>query len=333
MTFATLAGAPRPAAFTWLRDRLTGVSGREALLDDARTAYGRNDWTVARSRAARCRRPAAARSRRPGAAGLVVPVGGRRGGVPERARAGRGGLRRGRRCVRRRRAWPWSRRASTCRCSTSRWRSPASSGRMELLEGEPESPEHAQAMWMLSFTADGGGRRRGSAGVAPGGACDRSSGGQPRPGGDGGAGAGAHRGHRGGPERGAAAPRRGRRAGHAARGRADPRRLRVLRGDLDLSGALRLGAGDGVDEHVDPLLRARVDRRLHGAVPLPPGRDRPPPRSAGPGRGAGAAGVRGAAGGQPLQRRVGLQRAGGHPGPSRRPGRRRGGARAGRGLR
>ena len=30
---------------------------------------------------------------------------------------------------------------------------------------------------------------------------------------------------------------------------------------------------------------------------------------------------------------LGLQRAGGHPGPSRRPGRRRGGARAGRGLR
>ena len=88
-------------------------------------------------------------------------------------------------------------------------------------------------------------------------------------------------------ERGAPAPRRGGRAGHAARGRADPRRLRVLRGDLDLSGALRLGPGHRVDEGVDPLLRARVDRRVHGAVPLPPGRDRPAPRSAGRGRGAG----------------------------------------------
>ena len=38
-------------------------------------------------------------------------------------------------------------------------------------------------------------------------------------------------------------------------------------------------------------------------------------------------------GDQPLQRRLGLQRAGGDPGPSRRPGRRRGGARPGRRLR
>ena len=176
---------------------------------------------------------------------------------------------------------------------------------MELLEGEPESPEHSQAMWSLSFTQMADGRCRGGAGVARGGAGDRSPGGQPGPGGDGGAGVGAPRGHRGGPERGAPAPRRGGRAGHAARRRADPRRLRVLRGDLDLSGALRLGAGDGVDEHVDPLLRARVDRRVHRAVPLPPGGDRPAARAAGPGRGAGAAGVRGAAGGQPLQRRPG----------------------------
>ena len=33
-----------------MRDRLIPVSDREACLDDARTAYGRNDWTVARSR-------------------------------------------------------------------------------------------------------------------------------------------------------------------------------------------------------------------------------------------------------------------------------------------
>ena len=33
-----------------MRDRLIPVSDREARLDEARTAYGRNDWTVARSR-------------------------------------------------------------------------------------------------------------------------------------------------------------------------------------------------------------------------------------------------------------------------------------------
>ena len=144
-------------------------------------------------------------------------------------------------------------------------------------------------MWSLSFTQMEAGRRRGGAGVAPRGAGDRSTGGQPRAGGDGGAGAGAHRRHRRRPERGAAAPRRGRRARHAARRRTGPCRLRVLRGDLDLPGALRLGASHRVDQRVDPLLRARVDRRLHRALPLPPGRDRPAPRPAGPGRGAGAA--------------------------------------------
>ena len=52
-------------------------------------------------------------------------------------------------------------------------------------------------------------------------------------------------------------------------------------------------AADRVDEHVDSLLRARVDRWLQRAVPLPPGGDRSPPRSAGPGGGTGAAGAQG----------------------------------------
>jgi hypothetical protein len=33
-----------------VRGRLIPVSDREARLDEARTAYGRNDWIVARSR-------------------------------------------------------------------------------------------------------------------------------------------------------------------------------------------------------------------------------------------------------------------------------------------
>ena len=205
---------------------------------------------------------------------MVVPVGGRRGRVPERPRTGRGGLRRRRRACAGGAHGPGA--GAPARADARR----VGGGHLLLPgHGAPRGRARVARARTGDVVAvvhpDGGGRRRGGAGVAPGGARDRSPGGEPRPGGDGGAGVGAHRRHRGGPQRGAAAPRRGRRAGHAARRRAGPRRLRVLRGDLGLSGALRLGAGDGVDEHVDPLLRARVDQRVHGAVPLPPGRDRP----------------------------------------------------------
>ena len=141
----------------------------------------------------------------------------------------------------------------------------------EHLAEAPECAEHAQAQWSLAFTLMEGGDADGArAALLDARAIARRVG---SPGMEAMAVQGlahvattAGRGQRGAP-----AARRGGGAGHATRGRPCPRRLRVLRGDLDLPSALRLGAGHRVDQGVDPLLRARVDRGLHGAVPLPPG--------------------------------------------------------------
>ena len=191
------------------------MSGRDALLDDARAAYGRNDWTGARTALldVDAQGPLGAEDLER-LAWSCRWAGDEAGFLNALERAEVAFVDAGARAPAARMALEQARQhmqmldesvAATCFFRA-----------LELLEGEPESPEHAQAMWSLSFTPDGGRRRRGGTGVAPGGARDRSPGGEPRPGGDGRAGVGAHRRHRGRPQRGAAAPRRGRRPRHAA---------------------------------------------------------------------------------------------------------------------
>ena len=134
-----------------MRDRLIPVSDREACLDDARTAYGRNDWTVARSRLldADAQEPLEAEDleRLAWSCRWVSDEAGFLNAL-ERAEVAFSAA--GARAAAARMALEQARQhvqmldesvAVTCFFRA-----------MELLEGEPESPEHAQAMWMLSFT-------------------------------------------------------------------------------------------------------------------------------------------------------------------------------------
>ena len=134
-----------------VRDRLIPVSDREACLDDARTAYGRNDWTVARSRLldADAQEPLEAEDleRLAWSCRWVSDEAGFLNAL-ERAEVAFSAA--GARAAAARMALEQARQhvqmldesvAVTCFLRA-----------MELLEGEPESPEHALAMWMLSFT-------------------------------------------------------------------------------------------------------------------------------------------------------------------------------------
>src|SRR5262249_37177976 len=134
-----------------VRDRLTPVSDRDALIADARTAYGRNDWTVARSLLleADAREPLLAEDLERlawscrWASDQVGFLNSREraevafGAAGVRAAAARMSLEQARHHVQ----MLDGSVAITCFLRA-----------MELLDGEPESPEHAQAMWMLSFT-------------------------------------------------------------------------------------------------------------------------------------------------------------------------------------
>ena len=134
-----------------MRDKLRLVSGREALLDDARTAYGRNDWGVARSRlldadadqavgADDLERLAWSCRWTCDEAGFLNAL--------ERAEVAFGDA---------------GARASAARMALEQARQHKQmlDGSVALtcflralgyLEGEPESPEHSQAQWALSFT-------------------------------------------------------------------------------------------------------------------------------------------------------------------------------------
>src|SRR4051794_2823562 len=134
-----------------VRDRLLPVSDREALLADAGTAYVRNDWALARSRllAADAHEPleAADLERLAWSCRWVSDPAGFLNAL-ERAEVAFGAA--GARAAAARMALEQARQhvqmldesvAVTCHVRA-----------MALLEGAPESPEHAQAMWMLSFT-------------------------------------------------------------------------------------------------------------------------------------------------------------------------------------
>ena len=181
-----------------MRGRLIPVSDRVARLDEARTAYGRKDWIVARSLLldADAHEPLEAEdlerlawscrwvSDEVGFLNALERAEVAFDAAGARAAAARMVLEQARQHVQ----MLDESVAATCFLRG-----------MELLEGEPESSEHALAMWMLSFTQLASGDVDGARASLQRGAGDRSSGGQPRHGGDGGAGAGAHRGHRGRP--------------------------------------------------------------------------------------------------------------------------------------
>jgi hypothetical protein len=176
---------------------------------------------------------------------------------------------------------------------------------MELLEGEPESSEHALAMWMLSFTQLASGDVDGA---------------------------------RASLQEARAIARRVVSPGMEAMAVQGLAHIAVTEGGraevlLLVDEAAALAMRPGVEPihagyvycAVISIYRALCDWGRatewtnmstryceresiagYSGLPLPPGGDRSPPRSAGPGGGTGAAGVRGAAGGEPLQRRVGL---------------------------
>ncbi|HTD58767.1 MAG TPA: adenylate/guanylate cyclase domain-containing protein [Solirubrobacteraceae bacterium] len=139
-----------------MRDRLIAVSDREARVDEARTAYGRNDWTVARSLLldADAQAPLEAEDleRLAWSCRWVTDEVGFLNAL-ERAEVAFSAA--GARAAAARMALEQARQhvqmldesvAATCFLRG-----------MELLEGEPESSEHALAMWMLSFTQLGEG--------------------------------------------------------------------------------------------------------------------------------------------------------------------------------
>jgi len=137
--------------WTGIRGRLISVPDREARLDEARAAYGRNDWIVARSLLldADAQEPLEAEDLERLAwscrwvsdeVGFLNAL--ERGEVAfsvigARAAAARMALEQARQHVQ----MLDESVAGTCFLRA-----------MELLEGQPESPEHALAMWMLSFT-------------------------------------------------------------------------------------------------------------------------------------------------------------------------------------
>ena len=136
---------------SWARDRLIPVSDREAHLDEARTAYGRNDWTAARSLllAADAPEPLAAddlerlawscrwASDQMGFLNALERAEVAFSAAGARAAAARMALEQARQHMQ----MLDESVAVTCFLRG-----------MELLEGEAESSEHALAMWMLSFT-------------------------------------------------------------------------------------------------------------------------------------------------------------------------------------
>jgi class 3 adenylate cyclase len=133
------------------RDRLIGVSGREALLEDARTAYGRNEWPAARSAFvdADIQYPLGAEDLER-LAWSCRWVGDQTGHLTALERAEVAFADAGARAGAARMALEQARQhkqmldesvALMCFMRA-----------MEHLEGEPESAEHAQAMWALSFT-------------------------------------------------------------------------------------------------------------------------------------------------------------------------------------
>ena len=134
-----------------VHDRLRGVSGREAFLDDARTAYGRNDWTGARTMLLDADAEQALEADDlERLAWSCRWAGDESGFLNALERAEVAFVEAGARAAAARMALEQARQhmqmldesvAFTCFFRGT-----------ELLEGEPESPEHAQAMWMLSFT-------------------------------------------------------------------------------------------------------------------------------------------------------------------------------------
>ena len=134
-----------------MRDRLTAVSGPEALIADARAAYGRNEWTVARSRLfdADAREPLEAEDleRLAWSCRWVNDQAGFLNAL-ERAEVAfiAGGVRAAaaRMCLEQAREHTQMLEESVAASCFFR--------AVALLEGEPEAAEHAHAMWMLSFT-------------------------------------------------------------------------------------------------------------------------------------------------------------------------------------
>jgi len=134
-----------------VRDRLIPVSDRAARLDEARTAYGRSDWIVARSLLldADADQPLEAEdlerlawscrwvSDEVGFLNALERAEVTFSAAGARTAAARMVLEQARQHV----LMLDESVAATCFLRG-----------MELLEGEPESPEHALAMWMLSFT-------------------------------------------------------------------------------------------------------------------------------------------------------------------------------------
>jgi len=127
------------------------MSGRDALLDDARTAYGRNDWTVARSGLldADAQQPLDADDLER-LAWSCRWAGDQTGFLNALERAEVAFVAAQARAGAARMALEQARQhtmmldesvAGTCFFRA-----------LELLEGEPESPEHSQAMWSLSFS-------------------------------------------------------------------------------------------------------------------------------------------------------------------------------------
>ena len=134
-----------------VRDRLILVSDRKVFVDDARRAYGRKDWLLARSRLleADTEEPLEAEdlerlawscrwvSDEAGFLNALERAEVAFGAVGARAAAARMALEQARQHVQ---------MLDESVAVTCFFRA------MDLLEGEPESPEHAQALWMLSFT-------------------------------------------------------------------------------------------------------------------------------------------------------------------------------------
>jgi len=134
-----------------VRDRLIAVSGTEALIATARAAYGRNDWTVARTRLfdADAREPLEAEDLER-LAWSCRWVNDQTGFLNALERAEVAFIAGGARAAAARMSLEQAREhmlmleelvAASCFLRA-----------VALLEGEPESAEHAQAAWMLSFT-------------------------------------------------------------------------------------------------------------------------------------------------------------------------------------